>query len=73
MKTERSGLRRSDSPSPIGWQRAPEASKDHHIACRQELHRDFEHALAETKLPERHDDEVANRFLLKARREAAFA
>ena len=37
-------------------------------AWRQELHRDFEHALAETKLPERPDYEAANRFLIKARR-----
>lgn len=36
---------------------------------RQELHRDFERALTETKLPERPDYESANRFLLKARRE----
>lgn len=38
-------------------------------AWRQELHRDFERALAETKLPERPDYEAANRFLIKARRE----
>ncbi|MBE0540959.1 MAG: nucleotidyltransferase domain-containing protein [Verrucomicrobia bacterium] len=37
-------------------------------AWRKELHRDFERALAETKLPERPDYEVANRFLIKARR-----
>jgi hypothetical protein len=37
-------------------------------AWRQDLHRDFERALAETKLPERPDYEAANRFLLKARR-----
>ena len=36
---------------------------------RRELHRDFERALAETKLPERPDYEAANRFLIKARRE----
>jgi uncharacterized protein len=35
------------------------------------LHRDFEHALAETKLPERPDYEVANRLLISARREAS--
>jgi hypothetical protein len=35
---------------------------------RKELHRDFERALAETKLPERPDYEAANRFLIKARR-----
>lgn len=40
-------------------------------AWRKELHRDFEHALAETKLPERPDYEAANRFLIKARREMA--
>ena len=38
-------------------------------AWRKELHRDFERALAETKLPERPDYEAANRFLIKARRE----
>jgi predicted nucleotidyltransferase len=36
---------------------------------RKELHQDFDRALAETKLPERPDYEVANRFLIKARRE----
>ncbi len=40
-------------------------------AWRKELHRDFERALAETKLPERPDYEAANRFLIKARREKA--
>lgn len=40
-------------------------------AWRQQLHRDFEHALAETKLPERHDYEAANGFLIRARREIA--
>jgi uncharacterized protein len=39
-------------------------------AWRQALHRDFEHALAETKLAERPDYEAANRFLIKARRES---
>jgi hypothetical protein len=38
---------------------------------RKELHLDFEHALVETKLPERPDYEAANRFLIKARREMA--
>ncbi len=38
-------------------------------AWRQQLHRDFEHALAETKLPERPDYEAANGFLVKARKE----
>ena len=37
-------------------------------AWRKELHRDFERAMAETKLPERPDYEAANRFLIKARR-----
>ena len=37
----------------------------------KELDRDFECALAETKLPERPDDEAANRFLIQARREMA--
>jgi hypothetical protein len=40
-------------------------------AWRKELHRDFERALAETKLPERPDYEAANCFLIKARREIA--
>ena len=40
-------------------------------AWRKELHRDFERALAETKLPERPDYEAANRFLIKARRSDA--
>jgi hypothetical protein len=40
-------------------------------AWRRELHRDFEHALAETKLPERPDYEAANRFVIRARREMA--
>lgn len=39
-------------------------------AWRQELHRDFERALAETKLPERPDYEAANAFLIAARRES---
>lgn len=38
-------------------------------AWRQELHRDFEEALADTTLPERPDYEAANRFLIAARRE----
>ena len=38
-------------------------------AWRKELHRDFERALAETKLPERPDYEKANEFLIKARRQ----
>jgi len=42
-------------------------------AWRKELHRDFERALAETKLPERPDYEATNRFLIKARREMATA
>src|SRR5438132_12512781 len=33
-------------------------------AWRQELHRDFERALAETKLPKRPDYEAANGFLI---------
>jgi predicted nucleotidyltransferase len=40
-------------------------------AWRKELHRDFEHALAETKLPERPDYEATNRFLIHARRQTA--
>lgn len=34
---------------------------------RQELHRDFEQALAETKLPERPDYQAANDLLVEAR------
>jgi predicted nucleotidyltransferase len=37
-------------------------------AWRKELHRDFELALAETKLPERPDYEKANEFLINARK-----
>ncbi len=42
-------------------------------AWRKELHRDFESALATTRLPERPDYEAANLFLLKARRQMAQA
>jgi hypothetical protein len=38
---------------------------------RLQLHREFETALKNTKLPERPDYERANQFLLKARRSAA--
>ncbi len=40
-------------------------------AWRKELHRDFEQALADTRLPERPDYERANEFLVKARGRAA--
>jgi len=40
-------------------------------AWRKELHRDFERALAETRLPERPNYEKANEFLIKARRQQA--
>ncbi len=40
---------------------------------RKELHRDFEKALAETKLPERPDYERANDFLIRARKHMAKA
>ncbi len=40
-------------------------------AWRKELHRDFEQALAETKLPERPDYEAANGILVKARQDTA--
>jgi predicted nucleotidyltransferase len=36
---------------------------------RKDLHRDFERALSETKLPERPDFDAANVFLIRARRE----
>ena len=42
-------------------------------AWRQQLHRDFEHALAATSLPERPDYEAANGFLVKARHESALS
>jgi hypothetical protein len=40
-------------------------------AWRKELHRDFERALAETRLPDRPNYEAVNLFLIKARREMA--
>lgn len=40
-------------------------------AWRKELHKDFERALSETKLPERPDYEAANGFLVRARRKAS--
>ena len=40
-------------------------------AWRKDLHRDFESALANTRLPERPDYEAANLFLIKARRHMA--
>lgn len=42
-------------------------------AWRKDLHRDFESALAVTRLPERPDYEAANLFLVKARRQMAEA
>lgn len=38
---------------------------------RQQLHRDFEQALSQTRLPERPDYAAANQFLIRARRFAA--
>jgi len=38
-------------------------------AWRKDLHKDFEKALGETRLPERPDYEAANRLLVKGRRE----
>lgn len=40
-------------------------------AWRRDLHRDFERALTETRLPERPDYQAANQFLVRARRHAA--
>lgn len=60
-----------DGPSPIGWERVPKAGEGNGLCWRKELHRDFERALAETKLPERPDYETANRFLIKARQVSA--
>ena len=38
---------------------------------RKELHGDFERAVAETRLPERPNYEMANEFLIKARKQQA--
>ena len=42
-------------------------------AWRKDLHRDFEIALSQTRLPERPDYEAANRLLIRARRQGAKA
>ena len=42
-------------------------------AWRLELHREFEQALATTRLPERPDYEAANRFLVDVRRSHAMS
>ena len=42
-------------------------------AWRKALHGDFEQALAESKLPERPNYEVANQYLLRVRREVALS
>jgi hypothetical protein len=68
LAVKRGALPWPDCPSPIGWERVPEAGEGSGIAWPQELDRDFERALAETKLPERPDYEAANRLLVKARR-----
>ena len=71
LAVKRGELPWANCPSPIGWERVPKAGEGHGIRWRKELHRDFERALAESKLPERPDYESANRFLIKARREMA--
>lgn len=53
--------------------RSGEADWQEVDAWRLALHRDFEEALGSTRLPERPDYEAANRFLIKARRQAAAA
>lgn len=55
----------------MGVAKVPNAGEGSGFVWRKELHRDFELALAETKLPERPDYEAANCFLIKARREMA--
>jgi len=57
----------------IGWERVPKAGEGSGIRRRKELHREFERALAETKLPERPDYEAANRCMVKARSENRLA
>lgn len=64
------GVRRTDE-GLVGAERVPQEGVGREFAWRKELHRDFERALAETKLPERSDYEAANRFLVKARRKTA--
>jgi predicted nucleotidyltransferase len=53
--------------------RSGEAEWQEVDAWRVALHRDFEEALRVTRLPERPDYDVANRFLIKARQHAAAA
>jgi len=56
------------APPELRCGEPPQAEVD---AWRKELHHDFENALAETKLPERLDYEVANRLLIKVRSKVA--
>jgi len=75
LMTGAATLREGQVPVHVGGQRDPllavkrgELSWDKVNVWRQELHRDFEQALAETKLPERPDYEAANELLVQARR-----
>ncbi len=67
MKTRPGEPPWADCPSPIRWERVPEAGEGSGLRWRKELHRDFERALSTTKLSESPDSEAANRFLIKAR------
>ncbi len=57
MRTRRGEL----PPAEVGGHAQP--------PWRKELHRDFERAFAETRLPERANYEKANELLIKARRQ----
>jgi hypothetical protein len=61
----------ADCPSPIRWERVPKAGEGSSLRWRQEPHRDFECALAETQLPERPNYEKVHEFPIKTRRQQA--
>jgi hypothetical protein len=74
LMTGAATLREGHVPVHVGDQREHllavkrgELSWEKVDAWRQQLHRDFEQALAETKLPERPDYEAANALLVEAR------
>lgn len=78
LMTGTATLREGSVPVHVGNRREKllavkrgELSWDKVNTWRQELHRDFEQALAETKLPERPDYEAANELLICARRQKA--
>lgn len=71
-------LRTGDVPVHVGGERdrllavkGGEFTWEEIDAWRQRLHREFESALAETRLPERPDYEAANSLLIRARRTSA--